>query len=512
MNQAKKNSKEYVVNFKGLNLGEGYQSGELSACENLSSAEAPCLTQRFGRVPVNTYTNAEAIHVKGELMVIAGGKVMYGNREIGSVNEKRKQIVNVGKFIIIYPDKLFYNTENGEFGSMDILHNATSAVFTHNTITANVAWKFKAHDAVTISGCTTFPENNQCIIVEKVEGNVLTFMDNSFKVHGEIAEGETAPTSYTEEGSLSFTRIAPDLDFICESNYRLWGCKDDYIYGSKWNDPFNFQVLDMLEDNSYNINVGTDGEWTGCAAYSSHICFFKENYIHKLYGSKPSNFQLVTTQASGVQKGCERSICTVNEILLYKGVNGVYAYSGGVPELISGRFGMRRFFDACAASDGDRYYISMHENLDWHLMVYDIGKGIWLREDDSHCIDMVNHNGYVYMLMEDGRLVAISQHMNEEVEWSATFCPFDETMNERKGYSKFHLRLELDAGSWVALDIKRDIDNEWQRVYTHQNERKRTVSIPVLPARCDSVELRLSGKGGCKIRTLIREFFTGSDV
>lgn len=512
MTQAKKNSKEYVVNFKGLNYGEGYQSGEFSACENLSSAEAPCLTQRFGRAVAANYTDADAIHVKGALMVIAGGKVIYGGKEIGSVNEKRKQIANVGKYIIIYPDKVYYDTESGEFGSMDILHDAAKATFTHNTITANVEWTFKKGDAVTISGCTIYPDNNKCIIVQKVEGNVLTFMDNSFKVSEPVAEGETAPTSYSEEGALSFTRIAPDLDFICESNYRLWGCKDDFIYGSKWNDPFNFQVLDMLADNSYNINVGTDGEWTGCAAYSSHICFFKENYIHKLYGNKPSNFQLVTTQASGVQKGCERSICTVNEILMYKGVNGVYAYSGGIPELISSKFGMRRFFDACAASDGDRYYISMREDLHWSLMVYDLQRGIWLREDATHCIDMVNYNGFVHMLTDDGRLIAISHYLNEDVEWSATFCPFNETMNERKGYSKFHLRLELEAGSWIALDIKRDTDNQWKRVYSHHNEKKRTVSIPVLPARCDSVQLRLSGKGKCKVRSLIREFFTGSDV
>ena len=52
----------------------------------------------------------------------------------------------------------------------------------------------------------------------------------------------------------------------------------------------------------------------------------------------------------------------------------------------------------------------------------------------------------------------------------------------------------------------------WQTIHTTHGGRARTVSIPVLPARCDSVELRLSGRGGCLLRTLVREYQIGSDV
>ena len=514
LNSGNKNSKKYVVNFRGLNLSEGYQEGDFSDCKNISSALAPCVTQRSGRAVVAEYSAPAAIHAKDKLFVINGTQAIYDGKVVGTVNTERKQIVNVGKYIIIYPDKLCYNTEDGTFGSMDIVHNATKAVFTHNTITVTgAAWKFRRYDAVTISGCTKFPENNQCIIVQRVEGDTLTFYDNSFKVHGEVAEGETAPTSYTEEGALSFTRIAPEMDYICESGYRLMGCKGSDIFISAWNDPFNFQSLEGLAGSSYNIAVGTDGEWTGCAAYSSHVCFFKEHHIHKLYGNKPTNFQVITTQAYGVQKGSERSICSINETLFYKGVNGVYAYSGGVPELISGNFGTKRFSDACATSDGDRYYISMRHGDEWKVYVYDVLRGIWLAEDDVQCVDMAFHNGCVHMLCADGKLLRVDETLDRsDVEWSATLCPFNETMNERKGYSKFHLRMELAAGAWLTVEVKRDNAQRWDKVYTTHNERARTISIPVLPARCDSVEIRISGKGECLLRTFIREFFAGSDV
>ena len=253
--------------------------------------------------------------------------------------------------------------------------------------------------------------------------------------------------------------------------------------------------------------------FTGCIPYSSHVCFFKEHTLHKLYGSKPSNFQLVTSQVYGVQEGCERSMCTINETLYYKGVSGVYAYNGGVPELISDKFGVERFTDACAASDGDRYYISMKRGGNWGVYVFDVKRNIWLQEDDTHCVGMAFHDGYMYLLDSTGGLWKIDpDRERSEIEWSVTFCPFHETVNERKGYSKFHMRLEMAANAWLRVEVKRDIDTKWEEVYTVHNERARTISVPIMPARCDSVEIRLSGKGECLLRTFVREFFVGSDV
>ena len=87
-----------------------------------------------------------------------------------------------------------------------------------------------------------------------------------------------------------------------------------------------------------------------------------------------------------------------------------------------------------------------------------------------------------------------------------------ETVNERKGYSKFHLRMDLSAGAWLAVDIKTDNDQQWQQVYTTHNEKAKTVSIPIMPTRCDSIDIRLRGKGKCTVKAFIREFSVGSDV
>lgn len=492
-------SKKYTVAFRGINYGEGHMDGEMSECQNLSSEQYPCISQRAARLKVGQYEKPHTIHAKEGLMIIDGTNVFYNERKVGEVTDGRKQTATIGNYIVIFPDKVYYNVATDTFGSMEETFTASGLVFTHNTITTTGEFKFREGDAVEISGCVV-SENNKSPVIKSMTGTTLTFKDNSF-------------TETAEEGEVTIKRKVPDLEFICESNYRLWGTKGNTIFSSKFSDPFNFFVFENLVSDSYNIDVGSDGAFTGCIPYSSHICFFKENTLHKLYGTKPSNFQIVTANIYGVQQGCERSMCIVNEQLFYKGVDGVYAYAGGVPELVSPKFGTRRYSNASATCDGERYYISMQRDGEWNLFVYDVLKNIWLREDDTRVLDMAFFNGYVYFLGEYGELYCIDRTASrDDIEWSATFCPFNETVNEKKGYSKFHMRVDMSAKSWLAVDVKADYDTQWKEVYKTHNERAKTISIPIIPTRCDSVTVRVRGKGECVIKSFVREFTMGSDV
>jgi hypothetical protein len=500
LNTESDNGKKYIVAFRGLNYGEGWTDGELSDCRNVSSALYPSLTQRWARSVEGAYSAPSTLFAKDGLVVVDGTTVYYNGKSVGTVTAGRKQMAAVGDYVVIFPDKVTYNVETGAFDQMEVTVSAAGMKFTDATITGSGLGAFKVGDAVTISGCSTHAENNKTIIVRAVSDNMLTFYENTL-------------TAGTETGTVTVKREVPDLDFICESNYRLWGTKGNTIYGSKYGDPFNFQVFDGLTGDSYYIDLASDGDFTGCIPYSSHVCFFKEHTLHKLYGSKPSNFQVVTSQVYGVQAGCERSMCIINETLYYKGVNGIYAYTGSVPELISDKFGVERFSEACAASDGDRYYISMKRDGKWGVYAFDVMRNMWLQEDEMHCVDMEFHDGHMYLLDATGELHKIDPALDRSnIEWSITFCPFNETVNERKGYSKFHMRLEMAAGAWLAVEVKRDTDTRWEEVYRTHNERARTLTVPIIPARCDSVEIRLRGKGECLLRTFVREFFTGSDV
>ena len=505
LSEVQNTSKKYTVAFKGINYGEGTQDGEFAETYNLSTDQYPCITQRAKRVMAGKYTLPTTLHAKGSLLVIDGADVIYGGTKVGEVTLGKKQIATIGNYIVIFPDKKYYKVpteddKDGTFGSMEETYTATGLVFTDSTITTTGAdFKFREGDAVLITGCSN-GANNKEPIIRSASAKKLTFDENEF-------------TAGTESGSVTIKRRVPDLDFICESNYRLWGTHGNTIYSSKFSDPLNFQVFDNLANDSYAIEVGSEGEFTGCIPYSSHICFFKENTLHKLYGTKPNNFQITTVNVYGVQSGSERSMQIVNEQLLYKGVGGVYSYTGGVPELISEKFGNKRYSEAAACCDGEKYYISMKQGETWSMFSYDVIKNIWLREDDTQAVDMTFYDGKVYFLDVRGGLYYIDKTADRnDIEWGATFCTLHETINERKGYSKFHLRMDLSAGAWLAVDIKTDNDLQWQQVYTTHNEKAKTVSIPILPTRCDSIDIRLRGKGKCTIKAFIREFTVGSDV
>lgn len=451
-----------------------------AAADKLTFNESFSTRTESGEVTISRKkTDGAFSFVEGETVTISGCSNSDNNKEV--------VIREASANVLTFDDNSFAPAT--EVGEIKITRKSTSG------------FPFREGDAVTITGCSNNGNNKTAeIIIRAASSDELTFDDNAF-------------TEATEEGEVTIKRSVPDLDFICESNYRLWGTHGNTIYSSKFSDPLNFQVFDGLANDSYAIEVGSEGEFTGCIPYSSHICFFKENTLHKLYGTKPSNFQITTVNVYGVQSGSEGSMQIVNEQLLYKGVGGVYAYTGGVPELISEKFGNHRYSEAVACCDGEKYYLSMKQGESWNMFVYDVAKNIWLREDDTHAVDMTFFDGKVYFLDARGGLYYIDKTADRsDIEWGATFCTMHETMNERKGYSKFHLRMDLSAGAWLAVDIKTDNDLQWREVYTTHNEKAKTVSIPIIPTRCDSIDIRLRGKGKCTVKAFIREFTVGSDV
>ena len=361
---------------------------------------------------------------------------------------------------------------------------------------------FAAGDAIEIEGCTTHDENNGSHIIRSISGRTLTFDKDIFSGTG--AEG----------GTVSLARRVPDLTCICECDNRIWGAEGTTIYASALGDPKNFNLYDGLSTDAYAVAVGTDGEFTGCIAYSSTVLFWKEDCVHKVIGSTPSTYEIYTYTVPGLQAGSEKSLVVINETLFYKGRSGVYAYTGGTPELISENFGTRRFFNAVAGTDGERYYISIQtERDDWELYVFDTLQGVWLREDCIQAVDFAYLDGTLYFLKSDGKVMMCGQDYEEEgrVDWSATLCQMDETTHGRKIYSKLFLRADMEQGSWLRVEISTD-GAPFKQVFLTHNERAKTAQIPILPTRCDNFRIRLSGRGLCLFKSLIREYSVGSEV
>lgn len=498
-------TRQQIIRFNGVCYTKAAGDGDLAESLNLSSREFPGLTQRLGRIQVGSYAAPTAIHSKDKLVVVDGTDLIFDGTVVGQVTAGEKQIATVNSKTVVFPDKVYYDADKQEFGPMARTITLSGVTFTGTTLEAagnpmegkTLADLFTVNQAIEISG-SSISKNNQSAIIRGAEGNKLTFYEGTF------TEGE----STTE---VTLARNVPDLLYICENDNRLFGVDEKTIWASALGDPLTFYNYDGLSTDSYAAAVGSEGKFTGVCAYSSNVLFWKENTLHKLLGSEPSEYRIYTYTVPGVQEGSSKSLETVNEVLYYKGHNGVYAYTGGAPVPAGDSFGTRRFDTACAGTDGKDYYISMKDTDTgvWHLFVYDTQRGVWIREDDSHALDFARVNNRLCFLSGDGKLYQTGEAKIEaDMPWEALLAPFDWTIPERKQYVRLYIQAELEAGAWIKVEIRED-QNAWKQVFLNHAERRRSFAMPIAPGRCDTLQVRLSGKGGCLIRQVTREYVVG---
>ena len=81
---------------------------------------------------------------------------------------------------------------------------------------------------------------------------------------------------------------------------------------------------------------------------------------------------------------------------------------------------------------------------------------------------------------------------------------------EKKTVSKLLIRLELDEGANLKIEMQFDSDGIWQPVKELYAEKKRSYYLPIIPRRCDHFRIRMSGQGECRLYSLVREVYTGS--
>ena len=347
---------------------------------------------------------------------------------------------------------------------------------------------FRVGNLVQISGCTGTLEGNntpegEYIKISAVNDYSLTFdMPENF-------------TSGTEAGAVTVTRPVPDLDYICESDNRLWGVNSETrtIYASALGDPTDFWSLGLLSTDAFQAAVGTDGDWTG-------IC-------------KPANYQINTYSVPGVQAGCARSMQNINETLYYKGVDGIYAYGGGTPSLVSPGFNGVQFDYAVGGSGNGKYYISMlrRDTEGYGMYELDLDTGFWLKTDNTKCEAYATLDNIVYAAIGRSVYALQTAENSDGVSWLAEFVPFTETALSRKKYKRLLLRIDMDAGSELRIETKLDRDR-WRIAYEKRAAHEVTLRVPLTMGRCDRFALRISGVGGVVIYALEREFVFGSDI
>ena len=388
---------------------------------------------------------------------------------------------------------------------------------TYIKITATGIGKyFEVNDGVTISGIKdeALKDLNASIIIQ-AKG------DNYIVVTGILDELTTQTEPITVE------RRMPEMDFIVESGNRLWGCRYgeqgdqivNEIYACKLGDFKNWSCYQGISTDSYAASVGTDGQFTGAITHLGYPIFFKENYMHKVYGNYPANYQIQTTACRGVQKGCGKSLAIVNEVLYYKSRSGICAYDGSLPTEISSALGDVAYSKAVAGHIGNKYYVSMcDENGDYHLFVYDTLKGMWHREDNREVADFCNCRGDLYFIDREFNQIRNVRGTGDipketaPIHWEAVTGIIGTDSPDKKYISRLDVRMLLEVGARVNFYAEYDSSGEWKHLFSMDGVKLHSFAVPIRPQRCDHLRLKITGEGDAKIFSICKTIEWGSDV
>ena len=572
-------TREMVDVFRGYNHNLRISNGEFFNMKNMTSDDYPVLSPRGKRGVYAKPASPQGLIAKESLCYVDGTDFVMGANRINmnlstEIKDNPKQLISMGAYVIIMPDKKYINTANpsdrgdieATFEANDEItfslsradgsayevsytqteapENPTSTTLWLDTSTTPNSLKqwsessgmwvsiattyikiqctgigkdFEVYDGVTISGLKGQSEQ-----IAALEGAAIIYdvHDDYIIVVGILNKTETIQTD------MVIKRTMPVMDFVIEANNRLWGCRYgldengefvNRLYASKLGDFKNWNCYMGLSTDSYYANVGTDGYFTGAVTHLGAALFFKENVLHKVYGSFPAEFTVQDTVCRGVQNGCHYSMAIVNEILYYKARHGVCAYDGSLPVEVSYVLGNERYYDAVGGSHGNKYYICMADiNDNWNLFVYDTAKGLWHREDDLQATHFVSYKGELYCVDAKNlniiTLLGSGEEYEDEVEWMVETGELGITSPDMKYISRIILRVKLDVGSEMNIYAQYDMSDEWLQVCHIRGTDLRSFSIPIRPRRCDFMRLKIEAKGMGKIYAMTKTIEQGSDV
>lgn len=561
--QQRGRNRSITTDFRGLNLSQGIGDGEWAWMQNMDTREYPAVARRQKRVHVATLNKPNGLCATDRLCFVDGVKFYYNGFYYGDVEDSEKTLVPMGAKIAIFPDKKLFDTttfsftdmeqknvssgtvsvtlakgdgtpygeyteggtapenpENGQLwldtsGDTPVMKTWSEAqglwvaeATTYVLVSATgLGQGLKALDGVTVSGLEEAGLNGDWILTDAGPDYIL--------FTGILQK------ALTQAGEVRVERTCPEMDFVVEKDNRLWGCSsaDHEIYCCKLGDPTNWRAYQGVATDSYAVTVGTPGHFTGAAVSGSAVIFFKENCLHRVYGTQPSNFTVYVDNLRGVQQGCHKSAVRVNEYLYYKSVFDVCVYADSEVAGISAALGTESYKNAVAGVCGNRLYLSMEDQEGaWQLLVYDTAAGVWTREDGTHALGFASCLTETFMLRADGELYALlpgeynkdffmvgsdytvyaQEETDEEVSWELRTGEILRELPDHKYIGKIQLYLELDPGARAEVALRRD-GGAWEKVQELSGGDQRRCTLPIYPRRCDRMEIRLTGVGHARL-------------
>ena len=509
-----------------------------------------------------------ALAARDALAIVDAGTLWYNGYEtpISGMSEGEKQLVSMGAYICIFPDKLYYNTQDPtDYGSMEahfhyegqleyIMCDAEGAEYPKPTFSDIEPENPADGDYWVDTGGNTLncysAESGMWVNIESVytklrfttEGQVPSAFSRYDGVELEgaadpslngskiiqalgggdgqrdyiVLAGEPSENRVEQAAVVAVRRTVPDMDHVCQCQNRLWGCfygnngreNLNELYACALGDFKNWNQFMGLSTDSWRASVGSDGVWTGAVSYLGSPMFFKEDRIHSIGISSVGAHQVGERVCSGVQRGSHKSLAVINETLFYKSISHVCAYQGGFPQNISAALGDVRYCEATACGLGSKYYISMRDTEHrWNLFVYDSEKGIWMREDELHAGFFASVDDELYCISgkELYAMLGSRGELEKRLDWQCESGLLACSEPDKKYISRLSLRAAMDPDCELNVFVEYDSSGVWEQAGRVRLLKAGTAQLPLRLRRCDHIRLKLQGRGNIRLLSLTRE-------
>ena len=320
---SRQSDRQMVDTFKGYNHNLSIGDGEFFDMKNMTSDHYPILSPRGQRGVYASPNDPKGLISKDALCYVDGSKFVINEYPVEGLVlndelEEPKQLISMGAYVIIMPDKKWVNTKDQTHGNIEASYETlsahyemckpdgtiyegsidkmpsapenpddmqlwidisskphvlkqyskTSAVWvpiatTYVRISAqNIAQNFSQYDAVKISG---LPSQ-----LADFNGQVSTLWD----VYHDPGEGERAEgtgdyvtivgllnEAIDDDSLLTLERTMPIMDFVIESGNRLWGCRYGVAANGEVVNEIYCSKLGDFKNWSCYMGISTDS-WT----------------------------------------------------------------------------------------------------------------------------------------------------------------------------------------------------------------------------------------------------------
>jgi len=290
-----------------------------------------------------------------------------------------------------------------------------------------------------------------------------------------------------------------------------------------------FSALNNIDDwttvnDAGEINItNAKGSGTAITTYGGYVIAFTEYSMHLLYGTGPTNYELVEVPGN---IGCisDKSVIICNNTLYFVSFDGIYAFKGGEPVKISHK--VDEYFKnmnlayktsiVAGTVDNDLYIAipSTASSTGNDLIIrYDVLEDKWYPEN-GYIVDFVTIGNKLYGVDKDGKIWDMVSGTNDDgtaISWYWESAPRFVKPSAKQTLSCLWVTYDLPTGSTLDIYISNSFDNEdWELVDSltaDANEQNKKVLIPIYKTN-DIVWYRIKfvGTGQCTIHSLEEKY------